>query len=109
MTNARHAEFVTGGGYGRADFWPEAIAAERWREGLFKGLFKGIFDSTGRNRPLDVGLPFTYGGKHGKNRIFLDFIRENQLFPRHPRSISSLSDRLLEWRRVGWGGSTDTF
>ncbi len=55
VTNAQFGEFVAAGGYGRADFWPEASAAGFWEN----GLFKGFWDSIGRNRPADTGLPFT--------------------------------------------------
>ncbi len=54
VTNSQFAEFVEAGGYGKADYWPEAAQAGYWREGAFKGLWESDF----RDRPYDFGRPF---------------------------------------------------
>ncbi|NKQ35236.1 MAG: SUMF1/EgtB/PvdO family nonheme iron enzyme [Chloroflexi bacterium] len=53
-TNSQFAEFVAAGGYGRAEYWPEAKAAGYWRDGAFKGLW----DSDFRDRPYNFGRPY---------------------------------------------------
>ena len=54
VTNSQFAEFVEAGGYGKVDYWPEARAANFWRE----GAFKGVWDSDFRSGPVDFGRPF---------------------------------------------------
>ncbi|MFZ1474651.1 MAG: SUMF1/EgtB/PvdO family nonheme iron enzyme, partial [Anaerolineae bacterium] len=55
VTNAQYAAFVAGGGYDVRDYWPEAAAADFWRQGEFKGRW----DDTWRRGPNDYGEPFT--------------------------------------------------
>ena len=63
VTNAQYAEFVAGGGYGRAELWPEAIAAKRWEKGQVRvwdyDLRTGqILRDKWRSAAYDFGEPF---------------------------------------------------
>ncbi len=64
VTNAQFEAFIADEGYGEAMYWPEAIAAEYWKDGRFKGRwddeprigperFRGSFDLA--NHPV-VGI-----------------------------------------------------
>ncbi|MCA9939130.1 MAG: SUMF1/EgtB/PvdO family nonheme iron enzyme [Anaerolineales bacterium] len=54
VSQAQFAQFVAAGGYGRADFWPEAAARGYWQDGRFKGRW----DDEWRSAPYDFGLPY---------------------------------------------------
>lgn len=62
VTNAQFAEFVAAGGYGHEAYWPEAQAADLWREGQVGG-YTWIAETEEakemwRDRPYDYGRPF---------------------------------------------------
>jgi len=54
ITNAQFAEFVRTGGYDEPRYWPEAKAAEVWKDGEIKGWR----DDQPRRQPHDFGAPF---------------------------------------------------
>jgi formylglycine-generating enzyme required for sulfatase activity len=54
VTAAQFAWFVKEGGYRHADFWPEASAAECWKDGQFKPLYENDWASG----PQANGFPF---------------------------------------------------
>ena len=52
ITNAQYQAFVSDGGYQKAAYWPEAIAAKCWQPGLIRD-WQGE-----RSGPVDFGHPF---------------------------------------------------
>ena len=64
ISNAQYHEFVQAGGYAHAPYWPEASAAEVWRDGQVFGYVynneKGEWEQVteGLTAPRDYGEPF---------------------------------------------------
>ena len=66
VTNVQFAAFVAGGGYARADYWPEAAAAGFWQPGQVQDVRYYLDDDQKvqkevrgwRDRPLDFGEPY---------------------------------------------------
>ena len=62
VTNAQFREFVAGGGYREERYWPEAWAADLWRDGQVGGytwiLEKREYEERWRDQPYDYGRPF---------------------------------------------------
>lgn len=56
VTNAQFTTFVAAGGYSEGAFWPEAIAAEIWKDGWFKSRYDDGF----RNGLPSVPGPFNH-------------------------------------------------
>jgi len=54
VTNAQFAAFVQAGGYKTERYWPEAKAADVWKEGKVKGRL----DNKPYEQPEDFGTPF---------------------------------------------------
>ena len=54
VTNAQFAAFADDGGYGEADYWREAAAAGRWKQGIIRDAWGDT-----RTRPRDFGRPYT--------------------------------------------------
>jgi len=55
VTNGQFQQFIDAGGYATEIYWPEAITAGFWQAGKFKGRY----DTEPRNRPYNIGEPFT--------------------------------------------------
>lgn len=54
VTQAQFAEFVSAGGYGMAELWPEAAAVNRWRPGEVQDWAQRGW----RSGPFEYGRPF---------------------------------------------------